>query len=146
MRGGDRLMEECSWMSGICPSFFHSTGKSETFSYRYPSSVFFANRFRSADWQKIQLPLGGSQEGENHTLPAFTQPLNPVSFLAGEPPLPVGTSRIARKGRRLGRPFLGTIQLVNGLIIGIHNVVTAVAAVALLLGLLGLTLCAGLLI
>ena len=36
-------------------------GESKTFSYRCPSSVFFANRFRSADCQKIQLPLGGSQ-------------------------------------------------------------------------------------
>ena len=39
MRGGDRLVNECSWMSGICSGFLHSTGKSETFSYRRPSSV-----------------------------------------------------------------------------------------------------------
>ena len=25
MRGGDRLVNECSWMSGICFSFYHST-------------------------------------------------------------------------------------------------------------------------
>ena len=68
MRGGDRLVNECSWMSGICSSFFHSTGKSETFSYRYPSSVFFANRFRSTACQKIQLPPGGSQELKNNQL------------------------------------------------------------------------------
>ena len=71
MRGGDRLVNECSWMSGICSSFFHSTGKSETFSYRCPSSVFFANRFRSADCQKIQLPPGGSQGGIVRIRPGF---------------------------------------------------------------------------
>ena len=62
MRGGERLVKKCSWMSGICFGLHHSTGKSETFRYRCPSSVFFDNRFRSADCQKIQLPLGGSQE------------------------------------------------------------------------------------
>ena len=25
MRGGDRLVNECSWMDGICFSFHHST-------------------------------------------------------------------------------------------------------------------------
>ena len=35
----------------------------ETFGARRPSSVFFGNRFRSADCQKIQLPPGGSQGG-----------------------------------------------------------------------------------
>ena len=39
MRGCDRLVNKCSWMSGICSGFLHSTGKSETFSYRRPSSV-----------------------------------------------------------------------------------------------------------
>ena len=33
----------------------------ENFGARHPSSVFFVNRFRSADCQKIQLPPGGSQ-------------------------------------------------------------------------------------
>ena len=61
MRGGDTLANECVWMIGICSRLYHSTGESEIFSYRCPSSVFFANRFRSADCQKIQLPLGGSQ-------------------------------------------------------------------------------------
>ena len=26
MRGGDRLVNECSWMRGICSGFIHSTG------------------------------------------------------------------------------------------------------------------------
>ena len=65
MRGSERLVEEYSWMRGICSRLYHSTEKSETFRYRCPSSVFFANRFRSADCQKIQLPLGGSQGVED---------------------------------------------------------------------------------
>ena len=64
MRGGERLVKKCSWMSDICSRLYHSTKKSETFRYRCPSSVFFDNRFRSADCQKIQLPLGGSQGEE----------------------------------------------------------------------------------
>ena len=39
MRGGDSLVYECSWMSGIRSGFLHSTGKSKTFSHRHPSSV-----------------------------------------------------------------------------------------------------------
>ena len=65
MRGSERLVEEYSWMRGICSRLYHSTKKSETFRYRCPSSVFFDNRFRSADCQKIQLPLGGSQGVED---------------------------------------------------------------------------------
>ena len=61
MRGGDTVDYVCSWMSGRCSEFYHSTGIFETLRYRHPSSVFFANRFRSADSQKIQLPPGGSQ-------------------------------------------------------------------------------------
>ena len=49
MRGGDRLVNECSWMSGICSGFLHSTEKSETFGYRCPSSVTTKYRFRNAD-------------------------------------------------------------------------------------------------
>ena len=39
MRGGDRLVNECNWMSGICFRLHHSTGKSKTFSHRHPSLV-----------------------------------------------------------------------------------------------------------
>ena len=68
MRGIERLVEEYSWMRGMCSRLYHSTKKSETFRYRCPSSVFFDNRFRSADCQKIQLPLGGSQGEETMRL------------------------------------------------------------------------------
>ena len=49
MRGGDRLVNECNWMDGICPGFLHPTWKSETFSHRHPSSVTTKYRFRDAD-------------------------------------------------------------------------------------------------
>ena len=42
MRGGGRLVNECSWTSGICFRLHHSTGKSETFSHRHPSSASLA--------------------------------------------------------------------------------------------------------
>ena len=42
MRGGDRLVNKCNWMSDICSGFLHSTGKSKTFSHRHPSSASLA--------------------------------------------------------------------------------------------------------
>ena len=47
---------------------------------RRPSSVFFANRFRSADCQKIQLPPGGSQELRSFWQFPFNEPLCCVCF------------------------------------------------------------------
>ena len=62
MRGGDRLVNGCSWMNGICPGFLHLTGKSETFSYRRPSSA----SLRSAAFPRGK-PRGGS-DGCFHTM------------------------------------------------------------------------------
>ena len=39
MRGSERLVGECSRISGICSGFHHLTWIFETFSYRRPSSV-----------------------------------------------------------------------------------------------------------
>ena len=83
MRGGERLVDECSWMSGICSGFHHSTGKSETFSYRCPSSVFFANRFRSADCQKIQLSNFGMIATGNHNFERFAALCNTLGGSQG---------------------------------------------------------------
>ena len=55
MRGGDRLVNECSQMIVICSGFLHLTGKSETFSYRRPSSA----SLRSAAFPRGK-PRGGS--------------------------------------------------------------------------------------
>ena len=47
MRGGDRLVNECSYMNGICFDFHHLTGKSETFKLS-PPLISQPCRFRSA--------------------------------------------------------------------------------------------------
>ncbi len=47
----------------------------ENFGARHPSSVFFDNRFRSADCQKIQLPPGGSQGGLYEFAQSLAAPL-----------------------------------------------------------------------
>ena len=65
MRGGERLVKECSWMCGMCSGLYHLTWIFETLSYRCPSSVMVNNRFRSADYLPCQLPLGGSQGVED---------------------------------------------------------------------------------
>ena len=73
MRGGERLVKECSWMRGICSRLYHSTEKFKTFSCRCPSSVMVNNRFRSADYLPCQLPLGGSQELKRFWLIPFNE-------------------------------------------------------------------------
>ena len=47
MRGGDRLVNECSYMNGICFDFHHLTEKSETFKLS-PPLISQPCRFRSA--------------------------------------------------------------------------------------------------
>jgi len=42
MRGGDRLVKECSWLNGKCSRSYHSGEQSKTFRYRCPSSVSLA--------------------------------------------------------------------------------------------------------
>ena len=49
-------------MNGKTRNICHSSSCIREPACRHPSSVFFANRFRSAACQKIQLPPGGSQE------------------------------------------------------------------------------------
>ncbi len=61
----------------------------ETFGARHPSSVFFGNRFRSADYQKIQLPPGGSQGRIVRIRPRFYKTItaycNPSAAAAAAP-------------------------------------------------------------
>ena len=92
MRGGERLVKECSWMRGICSRLYHSTEKSKTFSCRCPSSVMVNNRFRSADYLPCQLPLGGSQETHRRWL--F------VNYSSGQ----------SSRGRRICRPGTSTLK------------------------------------
>ena len=71
MRGGEQLVNECSWMSGICSDFYHSTRKFKTFSCRCPSSVMVNNRFRSADYLPCQLFNFGMIATGNHNFERF---------------------------------------------------------------------------
>ena len=64
MRGGDSLMSWISRLNGVIWNIRHSSNCIRQPTVRCPSSVFFGNRFRSADCQKIQLPLGGSRGEE----------------------------------------------------------------------------------
>ena len=67
MRGGERLVKKCSWMSDICSRLYHSTRKFKTFSCRCPSSVMVNNRFRSADYLPCQLFNFGMIATGNHS-------------------------------------------------------------------------------
>ena len=49
-------------LKGVNRNKYHSSSCIHKSTCRRPSSGFFANRFRSAACQKIQLPPGGSQE------------------------------------------------------------------------------------
>ncbi len=83
MRGGERLVNECGWMSGICLRFHRLTGIFETIRYRCPSSVFFTNRFRSADCQKIQLSNFGMIATGNHNFERFAALCNTLGGSQG---------------------------------------------------------------
>ena len=83
MRGGERLVNECGLMSGMCLRFRHLTGIFETIRYRCPSSVFFVNRFRSADWQKIQLSNFGMIATGNHNFERFAALCNTLGGSQG---------------------------------------------------------------
>ena len=83
MRGGERLVNECSWMSGICSGFYHSTGKSKTLRYRCPSSVMVNNRFRSADYLPCQLFNFGMIATGNHNFERFAALCNTLGGSQG---------------------------------------------------------------
>ena len=88
MRGGDSLMFWISRLNGVIWNIRHSSSCIHSPTVRCPSSVFFVNRFRSADCQKIQLPLGGSRGEE--AIRFYHSSNRSVSRAAGGfyPPLP----------------------------------------------------------
>ena len=64
------MVKECSPMSGICSSFYHSTGKSETLRYRCPSSVSLAGSEEPSS-------LPASPRGKPRTMTGnFSHPTN----------------------------------------------------------------------
>ena len=79
MRGGDRVDDECGWMSGKCSGLYHSTGKSETFSYRCTSSVTFIG---SEEPLKATASPRGKPRGSCGRLVPFNEWLNPVGWRA----------------------------------------------------------------
>ena len=81
MRGGDTLVDEHGWMSGICSNFYHSTEKSETFSYRCPSSV---TRIGSEEPIHATASPRGKPRGRNHGFLPHNAPLCPVRFRAAD--------------------------------------------------------------
>ena len=82
MRGGDSLMFWISRLNGVIWNICHSSSCIHSPTVRCPSSVFFGNGFRSADCQKIQLPLGGSRgEAEGKKPYAFT--IHPTAQFRG---------------------------------------------------------------
>ena len=74
MRGGGRLVNECSWISGICFRLHHSTEKSETFSHRHPSSASLAG---SEVPSSLAASPRGKPRGRRLKLLPFTEPLYP---------------------------------------------------------------------
>lgn len=73
-------MSWISWLNGVIWNICHSSNCIRQPTVRCPSSVFFGNRFRSADCQKIQLPLGGSRGEEAIRFYHIIQPLSSVTF------------------------------------------------------------------
>ena len=73
---------EDSTLNGKNRSKYHSSSCICEPTCRRPSSVFFANRFRSAACQKIQLPPGGSQELISLWSLPFNEPLSCVGWRA----------------------------------------------------------------
>ena len=67
-------------LNGINWNKYHSFSYIHKPTCRRPSSGFFANRFRSAACQKIQLPPGGSQELRRLWCTPFNKPLCCVGF------------------------------------------------------------------
>ena len=104
MRGGDSLMFWISRLNGVIWNICHSSNCIRQPTVRCPSSVFFGNRFRSADCQKIQLPLGGSRGEE--AIRFYHSSNRSVSWAAGGfyPPLRVAAAE-PPTGRLIVDPY-----------------------------------------
>jgi len=89
MRGGDRLVQECSWMNGICFNFHHST-------YCY------------GDF-KLSPPLISHNENIGSEVPLFCCDSFPPGEAKGKKPQAIHNQRITLSrelaGRLLGDPY-----------------------------------------
>ena len=91
MRGGDRSVYECSWMSSICSGFLHLTGKAEIF--------------------KLSPPLISHNENIGSEVPLFCCDSFPPGEAKGEQPGAAPIQRSAQfhppAGRQVGDPYNG---------------------------------------
>ena len=83
MRGGDTQKFQISWLNGRSWNIYHSSNCILEPTGRCPSSVFFANRFRSADCQKIQLSNFGMIATGNHNFERFAALCNTLGGSQG---------------------------------------------------------------
>ena len=92
-----------SRLNGVIWNIRHSSSCIHSPTVRCPSSVFFVNRFRSADCQKIQLPLGGSRGEE--AIRFYHSSNRSVSWASG------GSAPTVRVGKLL--PFSEQLSCVH---------------------------------
>ena len=75
MRGGDRLVSECSWMNGICSNFLHSTGESKTFKLSPPLISLFCQSVPKCRLSKNPASPRGKPRGRLRELAPFNLPI-----------------------------------------------------------------------
>ena len=88
MRGGDRLVNECSWMSGICFSFYHSTYCCGDFKRSPPLISLFCQSVPKCRLPKNPASPRGKPRGRNHK-----------QFITNEPHC-LGSTRAAKPSLR----------------------------------------------
>ena len=77
MRGGDRVVQECNWMSGIRFDFHHSTYYCRNLSFRHPSSASLAG---SEVPSSLAASPRGKPRGINHSHFTTNAPRYPGSI------------------------------------------------------------------
>ena len=88
----------------------------EILSVRHPSSVFFANRFRSAACQKIQLPPGGSQELRSLWSLPSNEPLSCVGWRVANLATPTGAVGVESGCANLAKYEHNPRKMSNGMV------------------------------
>ena len=75
MRGGDRLIQECSWMNGICFSFHHSTCCCRDFKRSPPLIRLFCQSVPKCRLSKNPASPRGKPRGRLRELAPFNLPI-----------------------------------------------------------------------
>ena len=79
MRGGERLVKECSWVNGSCFGFRHPTYYCRDFKLSLPLISLFCQSVPKCRLPKNPASPRGKPRGRSHTLLPFIQPFNFVS-------------------------------------------------------------------